>query len=196
MKSNLIEEQNDLILINNIKKGIKKDASLDVLYSRHCGIYHKILNKYMPINSFEKKELADECKYHIFVSVLDFDPSKNTKFSSYLGNRTRWMCLNFFSDQKKQKKQTPISETNGESGECFIERMLEDESIIKIKTFLSNHKDKRASKIFKMRYFETDNEKLTPWKNISKELNLSVQGCINIHNNFIEKIKNTSNILK
>lgn len=196
MESKSIDKHNDLILINNIKNDIKKDASLDVLYSRHCGIYHKILNKYMPVNSFEKKELAEECKYHIFLSALDFDESKNTKFSSYLGNRTRWMCLNFFNDLKKQRKHTSINDFNSDSVECFIERMLEDESIIKIKNFLSNHEDKRASKIFEMRYFDSSGEKLTPWKNISMHLNLSVQGCINIHNNFIEKIKNTSNILK
>jgi hypothetical protein len=28
-----------------------------------------------------------------------------------------------------------------------------------------------------------------PWKRIAKKLDLSIQGCINIHNNFIEKIK-------
>jgi len=47
-----------------------------------------------------------------------------------------------------------------------------------------------------MRYFNTKNKKLTPWKKISKEIGLSVQGCINIHNNFIEKIRKTSQILK
>jgi hypothetical protein len=38
-----------------------------------------------------------------------------------------------------------------------------------------------------MRY--ADKKKLTPWKKIAKKLDLSIQGCINIHNNFLNKIK-------
>ena len=39
-----------------------------------------------------------------------------------------------------------------------------------------------------MRY--SGNRKLTPWKKIAKKLDLSIQGCINIHNNYLEEIKN------
>jgi hypothetical protein len=191
-----MDNENDLILINNIKKGFKEDSSLEILYSRHAGIYHKILNKYMPINTPEKQDLFKECKYHIFLSALDFNETKKTKFSSYLGNRTRWMCLNFFYEQRRDKQKTSLSFTNQDFSECFLEEMLDNESIDKIKLFLHEHEDKRAFKIFEMRYFKSKGKKLTPWKYISKNLNLSVQGCINIHNNFIEKIKNTSQISK
>ena len=30
--------------------------------------------------------------------------------------------------------------------------------------------------------------KLTPWRKISKKMNLSIQGCINIHNAALKKI--------
>ena len=39
-----------------------------------------------------------------------------------------------------------------------------------------------------MRY-DSDNNKLIPWKAISSKMNLSIQGCINIHNKFINKHK-------
>jgi hypothetical protein len=38
-----------------------------------------------------------------------------------------------------------------------------------------------------MRYFES--KKLTPWKKIAKKLDLSIQGCINIHNKHLTEIK-------
>ena len=38
-----------------------------------------------------------------------------------------------------------------------------------------------------MRY--QNRRKLTPWKKIAKKLDLSIQGCINIHNKFIQKVK-------
>ena len=37
-----------------------------------------------------------------------------------------------------------------------------------------------------MRY-NSDNNKLIAWKIIAKEMKMSIQGCINIHNKFINK---------
>ena len=40
-----------------------------------------------------------------------------------------------------------------------------------------------------MRYVIGEKNKVMPWKKISKELNMSIQGCINIHNSAIEEFK-------
>ena len=50
--------------------------------------------------------------------------------------------------------------------------------------------DKRVEKIFNMRYrSQAGKRKLTPWRKIAKELDLSIQGCINIHNSAFKKLK-------
>ena len=43
-----------------------------------------------------------------------------------------------------------------------------------------------------MRY-NVDNNKLTPWRKIAEALDMSIQGCINIHNRFINKVKKEIN---
>ena len=43
-----------------------------------------------------------------------------------------------------------------------------------------------------MRYGSSNN-KLTPWRAIADNLDLSIQGCINIHNKFINKVKSEIN---
>jgi DNA-directed RNA polymerase specialized sigma subunit len=43
--------------------------------------------------------------------------------------------------------------------------------------------------IFEMRYVTGSKNRVMPWKKIGEKLSMSVQGCINIHNNTIEKIK-------
>jgi regulator of sigma D len=53
----------------------------------------------------------------------------------------------------------------------------------------NGHSDKRVSKIFKLRYVDGKQNKLMPWKDISKKMNLSIQGCINIHNAAIKYIR-------
>ena len=40
-----------------------------------------------------------------------------------------------------------------------------------------------------MRYITGERNRVMPWKKISEELNMSIQGCINIHNSAIEKFK-------
>ena len=63
---------------------------------------------------------------------------------------------------------------------CVFEKCLEEE------------KDERVKKIVDMRY-GAGNNKLTPWRHIAEELNMSIQGCINVHNKFINKVKKEGN---
>jgi hypothetical protein len=41
-----------------------------------------------------------------------------------------------------------------------------------------------------MRYIVGRKNKVMPWKQIGDSMNLSIQGCINIHNSAIETFKN------
>jgi DNA-directed RNA polymerase specialized sigma subunit len=60
----------------------------------------------------------------------------------------------------------------------------------KVLNLIGSHPDKRVEKIFNMRYIEGNKNKVMPWKNIGDSLNLSIQGCINIHNSAIKDIQN------
>ena len=56
---------------------------------------------------------------------------------------------------------------------------------------LKNNKDLRLYEIFKLRYLDGENNTVMPWSVVaqSPKINLSVQGCINVHNKYIEKIR-------
>ena len=71
----------------------------------------------------------------------------------------------------------------------FRDEMINKELINKIFETLKDSGDKRACKIFTMRYIIGEKNKVMPWKKISKAVNLSIQGCINVHNSYIKKIK-------
>jgi DNA-directed RNA polymerase specialized sigma subunit len=51
------------------------------------------------------------------------------------------------------------------------------------------HKDCRVKNIITLRYKIGDKNKTMSWKEISDKVNVSIQGCINIHDRFIEEIK-------
>ena len=80
-------------------------------------------------------------------------------------------------------------ETNFEpSCESFLNQLTKAEAFSLFQKCLEKEKDERVKKIIDIRYDGLHN-KLTPWRVISKDLSMSIQGCINIHNRFIEKVK-------
>lgn len=184
-------------LINGIKEQGNSGECLSELVSRHSGIFLSMVNNYTPSASSpyksHKNELIDDKCYYIYQAALKYDDSKNTKFSTYLGNETRWMCLNLFNRDKK-RKITDIDLTDSKTKQIPEDKDSTQEHLKKdfleiIFKLIEKDPDSRISKIFKMRYKDSDTNKVTPWKKIGEELQLSIQGCINIHDKTIDKIK-------
>lgn len=181
--------EKDLLLINKVKK-YGDDDSVQELINRHSGIYVEMVNKYLP-DSFEginKDDVMDDKDFSIYNAAINFDENKNTKFSTYVGNLARWKCLNIYNKNTKHPKIC-INDNFEKNVSCDsgIKSIEEKENLKKIFSIIENHPDKRVKTIFKMRY--KNGEKTTPWKKISKKLDLSIQGCINIHNNYLQEIK-------
>jgi len=185
-----MEILSDLDLIKNIKKNRNVDESLQELVNRHSGIYLDIVNSFLKNcnNDSLRDEIINDKEYAIYNSVLKYDENRGTKFSTFLGNEAKWMCLNA---SNKNKKYVELNDN------CYDFENLKDETVIPINNFkdtilnefnrqISKHPDKRIQKIFSMRY--SGNNKLTPWRKISKVMNLSIQGCINIHNTALNSI--------
>lgn len=190
--SSLINKLQDSELVSNIKNNQKAEDCLQELIGRHTGIYLDIVNKYTQNgNTTNKLDLIDEKDYNIYQAALKYKDDKGTKFPTFLGNETKWICLNKHNKKKKEPqlsiediKESDIlenkhSKVSSEELEIFSEAIK----------FSKNHQDERVEKIFEMRYITGEKNKVMPWKKISEELNMSIQGCINIHNSAIEKFK-------
>lgn len=180
----------DTELVENIKNEKNVDDCLQELIERHTGIYLDIVNKYTQhINTSNKLDLIDEKAYNIYQTALKYKSDKGTKFPTFLGNETKWICLNRQNKIKKERKVSfeDISEADLAREDDGSEEKLE---VFKRTIELAKqHQDKRVEKIFEMRYITGEKNKVMPWKKISKELNMSIQGCINIHNSAIEEFK-------
>jgi len=86
--------------------------------------------------------------------------------------------------------EEPLSdEIKEKASSCdFIKDIEHNELIKKVINIAKKNPDKRIKKILDMRYSLTYN-KPSSWREISIKLNMSIQGCIDIHNKFIQKIK-------
>ena len=188
--------ESDLTLICRIQDDNTDQESLSTLVDRHSGIYHSMVNQFLshPLYSLDKSQAVKEKDYVIFSSAVSFNPEKNTKFSTYLANQAKWKCLNIINKKKRSNEMSmddvPLSDEP--FSESFINQLNKQEAFSLLESTLEKEKDFRIKKIIDMRY-NVDNNKLTPWRKISESLDMSIQGCINIHNRFINKVKKQLN---
>ena len=192
MKSKLVNNLEDLQLVDNIKKDTKTEDCLQELIGRHTGIYLDIVNKYtLNGNTTNRLDLIDEKDYNIYQAALKYEGDRGTKFPTFLGNETKWICLNKFNKRKKDPQLSIDDVRESDILHPKKEKIKkEDLEVFSEAIKLSKtHKDKRVEKIFEMRYITGEKNKVMPWKKISEELDMSIQGCINIHNSVVEKFK-------
>ena len=177
----------DTNLANEVKE---KDCqnSLVELIGRHSNLCYNICQKYMPVlhasGIFVDDVLGDK-DYIIYQSAKSYNPSKKTKFSTWLGNQVRYHCLNKINKNKKYVTM-PDSELS-----FLIDQEEKEENSTELKDYISSHlsriKDKRIKRIFELRYF-SDEGRLT-WTAISKKISVSSQTAINLHNKGLSMLK-------
>lgn len=183
----------DSKLISNIKNDICTDDCLKELEARHSGICHQMIRKYY--NSFVQKgidpnDVTNEKNYIIYQSVLNFDESKNVKFSTWLGNQMRYYCLNCINKNKNVvffDNPTIIDMIDKKEFKTDEDLSGEKKYIFNL---ISQLKDHRIKKIFELRYFTSNNKKLMSWSKIGKKLKISTQTAINLHNKTIDFLNN------
>lgn len=175
----------DIELINKVKKESNSDA-LKELENRHTGIFNQMIKKYYKhLIDFgaNPDDLINDKLFVIYKSALNFNPDKNVKFSTWLGNQARYYCLNCINKQNNTISMDNINIKNIiENNQIKYEKdiSINKENSDMIFSILNRIKDDRISKIFKLRYFST--KKLMSWSKISKKLKISTQTAINLHN--------------
>jgi DNA-directed RNA polymerase sigma subunit (sigma70/sigma32) len=180
----------DLLLIEKVKND-RDSKSLEELINKHSGIYIDTVNRVISNScSFvDKGEIMEDKDHSIYSAALKYEPSRNTKFSTYLANETRWKCLNIYNKNKKFQKE-PLNESLKDCSDpfLFLDEIQKQEVIDKIFKITESQKDTRIKKIIDMRYGFSYN-KPHSWREIAEDLGMSIQGCIDIHNKFLNKIK-------
>lgn len=184
----------DEYLVKDIQQN-KSNDSLKELISRHSGIYVEMIRRYgqKHLTDTQINDLMGDKDFNIYVAALDYNGEKS-KFSTYLANRTRYHCLSNKTINKKNSNivnfdDIEYNEESKEQNPC--QASSQREFMKKICFLIEAHEDPRVAQIFKERYFSGSTKKLKPWKAISKEMGLSIQGVIDIHSRAIKQFQKT-----
>ena len=186
-----IEKAEDSTLIGMIKNS-NSESALSELINRHSGIYIKMvtqLGKQFSQNQIQ--DILDDKSLMIYRAALDFDELKS-KFSTYLANRTKYLCLSHRTKNKQEQMLVPIESVEpflNESSSNPMESCSSNDSYQQIIDKLLDHKDERVKTIFYERYFNGERGKMKPWKEVAKLVKLSPQGCINVHDKALKDLK-------
>lgn len=191
-KTNINHSQSDFNLIEDIQKDNSNSFAISELIDRHSGIYVDMVNSYYsnPKGFRHKQELLQDKDYNIYMAALKYDPSRGTKFSTHLGNETKWICLNHYNKVKlKNHREMEFKEELNNTLVCEENSMEEDEILKRIKLLIRKYSDPRARQIFELRYFIGEGNKLMAWERVSQKVGISIQGCINIHDRALDQFK-------
>tara|TARA_Y100000310_G_scaffold150498_1_gene149946 strand:+ start:167 stop:781 length:615 start_codon:yes stop_codon:yes gene_type:complete len=184
----MIQAPNDYALIREIKeKGCNE--SYEIICERHEKLFFKICQKYIPIietvAGIKREEVLDDKHFVMFKAVNSFKNDKETKFSTWLGNCTKYHCLNFLNSNKKlincdQDFINQYQEKNELPENAFGSDYSYDVEFVF--NILKQLKDKRIAQVFRLRYFGNFgiNKKAT-WSRIAREIKTSTQTAINLH---------------
>lgn len=178
MKTQKNNQKSDKKLILSVKE-LDSD-SLNELVRRYGKIYDSVISNFKFSKDYIKNDMINDKTFFIFEMAKSFNPNKNTKFSTYLYNMTRWKCLDKMKIDKKHdilSNMEPITEDS-------IELYDSSHIIDKIKTF-----DKRTQYIFSKRFFDVD--KKESFSQIGKKLNLTYEGVRQIYIKHLEILKKT-----
>lgn len=181
-------------LIQRIRTDNCSDSVVE-LTNRHKPLVAQISKKYANAAQCSGISLGDfleEAEFLVFEAAQKFNSEKETKFSTWLGNRVRYHCLNTLTRQAKyyNPNQEEFTEhladtvlNEAEHQKHFIEGQMEY-----ITNLLSQVKDKRVDTIIRMRYLN-GTAKHGSFRTIAKQLNMSIQGVIDLHDAFIRFVR-------
>tara|TARA_B100001123_G_C15341658_1_gene1035244 strand:- start:6120 stop:6710 length:591 start_codon:yes stop_codon:yes gene_type:complete len=184
----------DTELVKNVKLN-SCNSSLKELIYRHSALCVDICKKYTPALQASGVSVDDVYKdkdYIVYKSALSFNPNKNVKFSTWLGNQVRYYCLNTIN-----KNGTLLSVDTDHldylsSQKEDLNEKKYDLEIEYVFTILSKLKDTRIKDVFNYRYFKTNKNKM-PWSEIALKMGISTQTAINLHKRGIKILNKKMN---
>ncbi len=82
-------------------------AALTAIVNLHSGLYFSVVNRYAAAypNAIKARDMDDDKLFNIYTFVKDYNPARGMKLSSYIGDRTDYLC----KDMLKRDSRNVIS---------------------------------------------------------------------------------------
>lgn len=201
-------------------KAEQDSTALTTLVQRHSGAYFKVVNSYAASypNVIKFGDMDDDKMYNLYTFIQAYDPTRGTKLSTYIVDRTNFLCKTLlrrdeknplslgyspsgmapFNEDKGPNDENTFEATNGSHAilvdespsSCIPEVVNRDVGMADIQeTVAKVCKDKRFFKILQYRHLQPSKAPLS-WRDIGIRLGLSHEMCRKIYMANIERVRN------
>lgn len=187
-----INELCDNSLVKRVKANGCNESFKEIL-NRHEKLFYKICQNYMSIlenKGHKRDEVLSDLSFVVFKAVKTYKINKKTKFSTWIGNCSKYYCLTLINSKNRfidADEETIKYYIDNQSKDDFDSKESNTENKEFIFQILRKLKDPRIPKVFQLRYFDKDKKNKKPtWSVIAKKINTSTQTAINLHQRGIE----------
>jgi hypothetical protein len=188
----MMQEESDIYLVKKIQEE-RDDKALSILIDRHSGIYMDMIRKFgsKSLSATQLNDMLDDKDYQIYQAALSYNEDLS-KFSTFLALKTKYICLSNKTTNKKNSRIVNFDDQEFKQeylGDDPCEDSSKREIMQKVCFLIEGFPDERVKMVFKERYFSSTNGKLKPWKLIAPLVNMSIQGCINLHDKHLKEFR-------
>lgn len=178
------ESTSDIELVNRVKNE-NDSAALAELTNRHSGIYVKIASKYSGVSDkISLEELKEDKQYNIYEWIIKYDETKGMKLGTYIGQRTKFMCLNMLNNTPDKVSLDEIPDTVSFTPVSPIVTTKQS-AITDIQSKVNITNDK-FWEIFKARHA---GDKPKTWRQIGAEMGITHEWARQIYFRYLPKVQ-------
>jgi len=182
MMPDQVASDNELI---HLVKEKNDSIALSQLTDRHTGIYVSVAQKYSGYSDkIQIEDIKEDRQYNIYQWILKYKPEKNMKFGTYVGEMTRYMCLDILN---KTPDKIEMTEYNSPvSIENTAEKATKKDTLEQIKARVDKIEDKRFWVIFEARHLSDPKKSL---RKIASTMGLTHEGVRKIYLKYINTVQ-------
>ena len=190
-----LSDMDDSSLVSNVQNEVNVEDCLNELINRHSGIFYKASSNCLSGGQL-RNDFFNEKEYFFYSVASKFDESRGCTFPVYLYNMTRWTCMKQLTRATQRIKEDPYDPADLDlvrakdvTAKSPVDDIIFEEDLSLVEEALEEMGDEKAKKIIKMRYFEGEGKKPTPFFSLKDEVGLSRWGVIMAHNRGLAKVK-------
>ncbi len=179
----LVKTVNDLTAPQDIR-----GKAFAELADRHTGIYVKIASQYSGFSDkINLDELKDDKQYNMYKWIIKYDADRNMKVGTYIGEMTKYLCLNLLSQTPDQVPLEQVAERAAAPAPIGQSTTEQEIQILEKKAPVS---DPEFWRIFRARH---SGEKPKAWREIGREMNMTHEWARQIYQRYIPRVQETIN---
>lgn len=173
---------NDLELINRVRDNNDSEA-IKTLIDAHTGIYIQTA-KYFFKSGVILDEIKEDKYFNLYKFVTAYDPNRDMKLGTYIGERTKYMCINLMNREPRSLEFNELSAVSNDTS--ITEKVVKHDDLNEMTERAKRVDDPQFYKIFCLRFRE---DRPRSWREVGRSIGMTQEGARKLFKRHIGKLQ-------